>query len=111
MKKFNVIVSVFNDTYNRFPPFSSIKEKIRSQHNYFLQKGNIDFKTSYNEENKEWRVQTIVSLPLYKFIWCILLYYPLLFLELSQSQGFSKATQYLKNNFNKIKELNKEVKF
>ncbi len=107
--KNKIIVSVFNDTYNVYPPYTRMKEKIRSKNNYFLQKGDIEFKS--NCKDNVWEVKTIISLPLYKFIWYLILYYPLLFLELSQSQGFNSAIKYLKNNFNKIMELNKEIKF
>lgn len=108
MKK--VILSVFTGTYTNFPILTKIKYKIRQKQNYFCQNGDIDFDIKYNEKNKEWEVKAIISLPVYKFIFCLIAFYPMLFIELTQSQGLKESLKFIKNNLIHIKHLNKKFK-
>ena len=106
----NVIVSVFKNTYTMFPLENYIKSNIRKQNNYFLQHGNINITKEYKEDIQQWFVQVIISMKWYKFLYCLLVYYPVLFVELSQSQGIKESSKYIKQNLKKIYELNKKYK-
>lgn len=106
----DIIVVVIQSMYDTFPLENYIKSNIRAKNNYFLQHGNINIKKEYKEDKQQWFVQVIVSMKWYKFLLLLITYYPLLFMELAQSQGFKESITYIKQNLHKIYNLNKKYK-